>query len=1080
MNTRDSFVHIDGQVFYKVENSQWLAPFFINVVSACDVWMFLSSKGGITAGRKDAQGAVFPYETDDRLHDQAHTGSKTIIRIGSQLWEPFAHTTLQKWHMTQNIYKAVQGAGVMFEEVNEDLSLSFSYRYESSEQFGIVKTSVLKNLSASGVQADLLDGLQNIMPCHVDKGLQASSSTLVDAYKANELYPGSALATYSLTTLMNDTPNPMEILRANVAWTDCKKAQIALSSHVVEAFVHETPYPYGESAYGCKGAYFVRYQETLSPGGQCTHRIVVDHGYDHCALVKLSEQLAKPMQGELEEDIQNGREQLNRFVAMADGVQKSADETAMYHHYLNTLYNVLRGGIFAGAYTLDTEDFLDFAQARSRAAGSDVLFIEKVRQCQTIHELKQAFENDPQALRLVLEYLPLSFSRRHGDPSRPWNQFQIKLKDEQGKPIKRYEGNWRDIFQNWEALGLSFPCYYEHMIVRFVNASTIDGYNPYRIHRNGIDWERPEPDNPFSGLGYWGDHQIVYLLRLLKGLSSHFPGRLRSLMRTNVFTYANVPYIIKPYEEIAKDSKNTVVFDRQRDAAITKLCQTMGSDGQLVLKNDEVYCVGLMEKLLVPLLSKMANLHADGGVWMNTQRPEWNDANNAIVGIGLSMVTVYHMRAYVQFLLSLLQEESEDFAVSQEVAQWLHASLDLMQAYTAQSDGSAKQLLDQMGKAFSDYRQNVYNNGFSGSGALAASSIRQWLACCLAILDGTIRKNKGSLYTTYNLLHKDGSVEPMRAMLEGQSAAIGSGIVTAEEIQALLSHMDCTLGSDRLHAHYLYPRRMTVPFWQKNSFTAPLSADGLIVCRDGKGTLHFGAGMITQKALQEALKSSAYSENEQQYLLEQFERLFGHQRFTGRSEVMYKYEGIGCIYWHQNAKLALAILELAIANREVRHKARTVYCVYRDVTRQFLYRKDAATCQAIPIEPYSHSSFDGKSQQPGMTGQVKESVIMRRGELGVIVDKGRLQFDPWFVAPAEFDGEGRLSFTVCGIAVCYVKGGADDGQIDVHYTDGKMERVQGYTLPESISRDVFFRRSDIASIDVRYGAPLEQDHIREV
>lgn len=1068
MHTTDSFVNVNGQVFYKVEHSEELAPFFINVVSACDVWIFMSSKGGITAGRKDAQGAVFPYETDDRLHDQNHTGSKTVVRVGDRLWEPFARTSLPKWRVTQSIYKAVQGTSVILEEINEELELSFSYKYESSERFGIVKTSALKNLSGHTAQLEILDGLENIMPCHVDRNLQANTSTLVDAYKANERYPGSALATYALTTLINDTPNPIEILRANVAWTDCKKARIALSSHAVDAFVRGTPYPDGEPAYGCKGAYFVSYREELLPGGTCSHRIVVDHGYDHCALARLANLLSGPVAGELEADIQKGREQLNRYVAMADGVQDTKDQTAVHHHYLNTLYNVLRGGIFADGYALDTEDFLDFACTRSRALGKDMQFAEKVKKCQTIHELKEAFESDPQALRLSLEYLPLSFSRRHGDPSRPWNQFQIRLKDENGKPVKRYEGNWRDIFQNWEALGLSFPCYYEHMIAIFVNASTVDGFNPYRIHRNGIDWERPEPDNPFSGLGYWGDHQIIYLLRLLRGLQSHFPQRLRGLMRTRVFSYANVPYILKPYEEIVLDSKHTVVFDRQRDGEITALCQTMGSDGQLVLQNGSVYCVSLMEKLIVPMLNKMANVHADGGVWMNTQRPEWNDANNAIVGIGLSMVTVYHMRAYASFLLKLLREEADSFVLSKEVAIWLQESLGFMQKYLQQPGGSAKQLLDDMGKAFSAYRQNVYKNGFSGSRELASSELRLWLTSCMKLLDDTISRNRSGLFATYNLLRPDFSVEPMQPMLEGQSAAIGAGLTDDGSIQALLAQMDSVLGSERHGAHYLYPRHMTVPFFQKNSFAAPLEADGTIVSRDENGTLHFGTAMTTQKALTSALETSAYNTEQRQFLLERYESLFGHRRFTGRSQVMYKYEGIGCIYWHQNAKLALAILELAILNRHDISRAQTVLDVYRHVTGNFLYRKDSAACQAIPIEPYSHSSFDGKSQQPGMTGQVKESVLMRRGELGIFVENGCLLFDPRFVQPDEFDCKGCLSFTVCGVPVRYMPGDKKDGYLEIHYTGGETEHVQGYVLPESISRAVFYREIRIAGIDVWY------------
>ena len=38
-----------------------------------------------------------------------------------------------------------------------------------------------------------------------------------------------------------------------------------------------------------------------------------------------------------------------------------------------------------------------------------------------------------------------------------------------------YEGNWRDIFQNWEALCVCFPEYLGSIIAKFVNASTADG-----------------------------------------------------------------------------------------------------------------------------------------------------------------------------------------------------------------------------------------------------------------------------------------------------------------------------------------------------------------------------------------------------------------------------------------------------------------------------------------------------------------------------------------------------------------------------------------------------------------------------
>ena len=47
--------------------------------------------------------------------------------------------------------------------------------------------------------------------------------------------------------------------------------------------------------------------------------------------------------------------------------------------------------------------------------------------------------------RLCLEYLPLKFSRRHGDPSRPWNKFSINTKMKLMDLKSDYQGNWRDI-----------------------------------------------------------------------------------------------------------------------------------------------------------------------------------------------------------------------------------------------------------------------------------------------------------------------------------------------------------------------------------------------------------------------------------------------------------------------------------------------------------------------------------------------------------------------------------------------------------------------------------------------------------
>ena len=169
--------------------------------------------------------------------------------------------------------------------------------------------------------------------------------------------------------------------------------------------------------------------------------------------------------------------------------------------------------------------------------------------------------DDPDLERLCMEYLPLAFSRRHGDPSRPWNFFSIETRKEDGSQNLYYQGNWRDIFQNWEALSLSYPSFLAGMIWKFVNATTADGYNPYRITRNGIDWEIHDPSDPWSFIGYWGDHQIVYLLKLLENWRAHEPEALPQELSRRSFVFANVPYRIRPYEELLKNPHDTIVFD---------------------------------------------------------------------------------------------------------------------------------------------------------------------------------------------------------------------------------------------------------------------------------------------------------------------------------------------------------------------------------------------------------------------------------------------------------------------------------------------------------------------------------------
>ncbi len=154
------------------------------------------------------------------------------------------------------------------------------------------------------------------------------------------------------------------------------------------------------------------------------------------------------------------------------------------------------------------------------------------------------------------------------------------------KKLLNYQGNWRDLFQNWEALALSYPGYLENMIAKFINASTADGYNPYRVTRNGFDWEAPEADTPWANIGYWGDHQIIYLLKLLELSFKHNTVNLLSYLDKKIFTYANVPYRIKSYNEFLMIRIIRLTFDHELNKRIIAKELVVGSDARFISNKD--------------------------------------------------------------------------------------------------------------------------------------------------------------------------------------------------------------------------------------------------------------------------------------------------------------------------------------------------------------------------------------------------------------------------------------------------------------------------------------------------------------
>ncbi|MBQ7530828.1 MAG: hypothetical protein IJT12_03910 [Paludibacteraceae bacterium] len=1104
------YITIDGEKFYEIKNYDRMQPFFISLASDTDLWMYLSSTGGLTCGRRSPDFALFPYYTDDKItQNYTFTGPRTLVRLISNsvsgltsnseqgertvIWEPFSVNNDALFRIERRICKSVTGNVILFEETNQTLGLLFRYSWQAADRFGWVRKAYIENIASQPQEFELIDGVQNVLPSGVNRQTQNVYSTLVDGYKKTEQAVVerektvslkeksliSPLVLFRMEAIMVDKAEPSESLTCNTVYSiDADDFTILTSSMQLDAFRHSgTIHPEPESK-GVQGAYLLYKPMNMEVGGSREWMFVMDVEKDASDVHAKLHEIVEPEHKQVVlEALQATTANLRAIVAHNDGVQLTGDEAQDARHFANVLFNTMRGGYYADDYTIHAADFAHHVKVFNTALYEQYKpFLDSLPEQLRRDELEDRIIDcmDHQLHRLFMEYLPLTFSRRHGDPSRPWNSFDIRVKDKDGKPLIAYQGNWRDIFQNWEALSASYPDYTNAIIAKFLNATTADGYNPYRITSEGIDWEVINPDDPWSNIGYWGDHQIIYLCKLLELSRDHDPKALLELLARREFAFAAVPYRIKSYKDIVANPKDTIRFDDEAHQRILSLIPTYGQDARLMLdKHNQPVLVTGAEKLLITMLAKLSNHIPGAGIWMNTLRPEWNDANNALVGNGASMVTVCYLYRYMQLLRQLFTEAGDaTYAVHAELVAMMR---DLLKADSL----SVRAYVDAVGLAGEAYRNAAYA-GFSGQLVeLTAEVIADFLERMMSIVKDSILSNRreDGLYNAYNLVKftKDNiEVTELYEMLEGQVAVLSSGLLSAAEAADLLDAMrKSALYREDQQSYMLYPARRRPAFLEMNNLPADAATLpvvqkhlGTVLKQDCDGGIHFDAKYRNANNLPDELKDL-------------YEQVFNHHAFTGRSGTFYKYEGLGSIYWHMVSKLLLAVGEnirafsgvpntnqrsvcggeksvdngaLNVAERHPEAAFVALVEHYRAIKEGLGLHKSPEQYGSFPFDAYSHTPAMSGVQQPGMTGQVKEDILSRWFELGIEVRDGAIHIHPLMLRKEDFR-DGKLSFTYCGTTFTYHLSESDENTF----------------IPQSTARHIFARDGLVKSIDVYLG-----------
>ena len=601
------FVALDGEAYYRIAGCDRMPPFLMSLASDTDLWMFVTSGGGLTAGRRRRGRQPLPLRDGRQAarrappHRPGHAAARAA-RAGrpASCGSRSPRAPAEDPRIERNLYKNVLGNRLVFEEVHHGLGLAFRYRWAASDEFGLVRTATLENLGRPRPSVELLDGLRNVLPWGAPLALYQQSSSPRGRLQADR--PATrrrGWRIFSLTTEITDRPEAAEELRANVGLVPraARAARSSLSLDAVAAFRRGEPVPRARRADRARAATTSsRRRSSWRRGERGRWHVVADVGRGHVQVAALRARLragggprrarSRPACDEADENLRRDRGQRRRPAAHRPrrGDRPPLRQRPVQQHARRRLRAEPRRA---------HRRLADFVATRNRAARRrgtrpllDALPAQDPVGGAAPH--RRPSGRTPTCCGSDLR-VPAPLLRP--PPRRPEPALEPLLHPGAGTAdggrALRYEGNWRDIFQNWEALCASFPAFLPG-VDRPVRQRLHGGRLQSVPHRRatastGRCSTRATP----GATSATGATTRSSTCSASSRRSERFaPGTLEGLLEREIFCYADVPYRLKPYAEIVADPRATIIFDTELAARIDERVAAVGTDGKLVRDRD--------------------------------------------------------------------------------------------------------------------------------------------------------------------------------------------------------------------------------------------------------------------------------------------------------------------------------------------------------------------------------------------------------------------------------------------------------------------------------------------------------------
>ncbi|MFH1198696.1 MAG: cellobiose phosphorylase [Candidatus Omnitrophota bacterium] len=368
------------------------------------------------------------------------------------------------------------------------------------------------------------------------------------------------------------------------------------------------------------------------------------------------------------------------------------------------------------------------------------------------------------------------YSRKHGDPERDYNKFQL-----QPTYFSQGNGNYRDVNQNRRCDIWFNPEVKEDNLITFFNLIQTDGFNPLVIHgasfnlANTKDFEAAaiklitagpiEPlfkflSKPFSpgevifflednkiklncsydeflntllsyssknqvaehGEGFWTDHW-AYNLDLLENYLKVYPENLEKiLLEKKIFTFFDNAETVRPRAEkyALHNGLPKQLHSICSDHAKKDLIRKRTSNPHISRANygqGEIYQTALINKILCLVANKLASLDPCGsGIEMEAEKPNWLDSINGLPALfGSSLFETMELKRLIIFIInSLNQVSAKEIGVTEEIHAFLRGLNSIIEEYFLSSSPEKDyQCWDKSYSLKEDYRHKT-KLGLSG------------------------------------------------------------------------------------------------------------------------------------------------------------------------------------------------------------------------------------------------------------------------------------------------------------------------------------------------------------------------------